>query len=388
MNAAVNSARDFERLGPGDPSPWFTQRSTSNERYVFDTVAGRYVVLGFFLSAADSGGKAAIQAVEAQQAFFNDETACFFGVSLDPGDEAEPRVRERLPGLRYLWDFDGSVCRLYGAIPKDGVLGQALPTRRFWMVLDPTLRVMAVFPLDGEGKGAEALFAYLASLPPPSHFAGFEVPPPILVLPNVFEPDLCRRLIGLYDEQGGEESGFMREVNGMTVHISDHKHKRRRDCTIEDAGLIRAIQARFLRRINPELNKIYAFHSTRMERYIVGCYAAEDAAHFRPHRDNTSKGTAYRRFAVSINLNADFEGGEVSFPEYGPRSFKAPPGCAIVFPCALLHAVSRVTQGRRYAFLPFLYDDAAARIREANDPFLEGGGSYKADFAASQTGVP
>lgn len=38
----------------------------------------------------------------------------------------------------------------------------------------------------------------------------------------------------------------------------------------------------------------------------------------------------------------------------------------MVFSCSLLHSVSKVTAGRRYAFLPFLYDDAAARIRDAN----------------------
>jgi hypothetical protein len=29
-----------------------------------------------------------------------------------------------------------------------------------------------------------------------------------------------------------------------------------------------------------------------------------------------------------------------------------------------------VTRGRRYAFLPFLYDDEGARLREANNAFL------------------
>jgi hypothetical protein len=49
----------------------------------------------------------------------------------------------------------------------------------------------------------------------------------------------------------------------------------------------------------------------------------------------------------------------------------------VIFPGALLHAVSRVRRGRRYAFLPFLYDDAAAKIREQNNAFLgEGVGSY------------
>jgi predicted 2-oxoglutarate/Fe(II)-dependent dioxygenase YbiX len=114
-----------------------------------------------------------------------------------------------------------------------------------------------------------------------------------------------------------------------------------------------------------------------MERYIVCCYAAEDGGHFRAHRDNTTKGTAHRRFAVSVNLNEDFDGGEVSFPEFGSRSFKPPRGGAVVFSCSLLHAVSRVTRGHRYAFLPFLYDDAAARLREANTQFLAEGGTYR-----------
>jgi predicted 2-oxoglutarate/Fe(II)-dependent dioxygenase YbiX len=66
---------------------------------------------------------------------------------------------------------------------------------------------------------------------------------------------------------------------------------------------------------------------------------------------------------------------EVSVPECGPRSFKAPTGGAVVFSCSLLHAVSKVTRGRRYAFLPFLYEDEAARLREAKARFLEDGKS-------------
>ena len=114
-----------------------------------------------------------------------------------------------------------------------------------------------------------------------------------------------------------------------TVAIHDHGHKRRKDFLIEDEALIKQTQARILRRIVPEILKVHQFKVTRMERYIVCCYAAEDGGHFRAHRDNTTKGTAHRRFAVSINLNDDFDGGEISFPEYGPRSFKPPPGGAV-----------------------------------------------------------
>ena len=89
--------------------------------------------------------------------------------------------------------------------------------------------------------------------------------------------------------------------------------------------------------------------------------------------------TAHRRFAVTMNLNAEeFEGGNLRFPEFGPQIYRAPTGGAVVFSCALLHEALPVTQGTRYAFLPFLYDEAAAAIREANNPHLdEAVGAYR-----------
>jgi hypothetical protein len=43
-----------------------------------------------------------------------------------------------------------------------------------------------------------------------------------------------------------------------------------------------------------------------------------------------------------------------------------------------MHAVSPVKRGQRYAFLPLLYDDEAAKIREANNQFLgENVGTYR-----------
>lgn len=61
-------------------------------------------------------------------------------------------------------------------------------------------------------------------------------------------------------------------------------------------------------------------------------------------------------------------GGDLSFPEFGQRTYRASTGGAVVFSCALLHEARAVTKGRRYAFLPFLYDDEGARIRERNLP--------------------
>jgi peroxiredoxin/predicted 2-oxoglutarate/Fe(II)-dependent dioxygenase YbiX len=367
----------YKNLLPGDHAPWFHARATTREKFTIDTVGGRYIVLCFF-ATADQHGKAAVDVAFTHPELFDDKTASFFGVSIDPADEAQRRVVGQVPGFRFFWDFDGQISRLYGAIPGDAVSGSNVSLRRIWVVLDPTLRVLTVIPLRPDGSDGNDLVAYMKSLPPPSMFAGFEVQAPVLVLANVFEAEFCEKLITLHEAQGNDETGFMREVDGKTVQIHDHAHKRRRDHIITDNEIMRYAQQRFHRTVVPELLKSYQYKATRMERYLVGCYRVEDGGHFVAHRDNTTKGTAHRRFAVSVNLNSDFDGGEVSFPEYGPRGFKPPPGGAVVFSCSLLHAVSKVTRGRRYAFLPFLYDDEAAKIREANSKFLaDDVGSYE-----------
>lgn len=354
-------------LSPGDPAPGFVQRTMSNPRFSFDSAAGRYLVLCFLGSAGDAHAQAALAAVHARPDLFDDNRASFFAVSTDPQDEATGRLAHRIPGYRHFWDFDRTASRLYGAAGADpGAV------TRHWVVIDPTMRVIATIPFRPDQGDAAQVTALLDALPPPERFAGTDLMAPVLYLPRVLEPQLCRQLIALYEAQGGQDSGFMREVGGRTVGMSDPNFKRRKDFTIEDRALIATLQDRFIRRVVPQIAKAYQFTATRMERYIVACYAAEDGGHFSAHRDNTTRGTAHRRFAVSVNLNEDFEGGEVSFPEYGPRSFKAPPGGAVVFSCSLLHKVGKVTAGRRYAFLPFLYDDAAARLRAENARYLDG----------------
>ncbi len=347
-------------LLPGDSAPFFTQASPVNPRFVFDTTAGRYIVLGFFGSASLPHAREALKLLEEERALFDDDKVCFFGVTVDPSDRDEGRVRESVPGIRFFWDFDLSVSRLYKAALAPGSY------RPLWYVIDPNLRVRAVVPMRDEDGGRHAVAEILRSLPAVDHAPGLQVSAPVLLISNVFEPEFCRHLIELYERGGGTESGVMKQIDGRTVGVMDFSHKRRSDYMIEDLDLQRRIQARIARRVKPEIKKVHQFDVTRMERYLVGCYDSETGGHFRPHRDNTTAGTAHRRFAVSINLNDAFEGGEVSFPEYGSRGYKMPAGGAVVFSCSLLHAVSKVTAGRRFAFLPFLYDDAAAAIRHKN----------------------
>ncbi|MCW6511425.1 2OG-Fe(II) oxygenase [Lichenifustis flavocetrariae] len=347
----------FVHLTAGDPLPRFTQLCQGIQFHP-DAMAGRFLVFCFYGSCADPRGRAALKAVMAHRDRFDDARMSLFAISTDPEDERSKRMSDVLPGIRVMWDFDRSVSRLLGAAPRE--TEDESTFRQFWLVVDPSLRVMAAIPFAPDGSDQEQVFDLLDRQPHPARFAGFEIPAPVLVIPNVFDQDLCRHLIGLYNAQGGDESGVMRNNTG----VFDRSFKSRKDYTVEDAGLIGRIQGLIARRVLPDIERLFFMKITRMERYIVGCYAAEDGGHFRPHRDNNSGITQHRRFAVSINLNGDFEGGAVSFPEYNPRGIKAPPGWAVVFPCAALHMVSQVTSGRRYAFLPFVYDEAGAALRQ------------------------
>jgi predicted 2-oxoglutarate/Fe(II)-dependent dioxygenase YbiX/peroxiredoxin len=347
-------------LLPGDPSPSFTAECTSNPRYRFDTVAGRYIVLTFMGSAASPAGSRLLADALRLQLHFDDQKISFFGVSTDPADRA--RLEPRLPGIRYFWDADETVSRLYDAAGADGY-------RPRTVIIDPMLRVIAV--IGARPDHGNMLAQLVERLPPVDGHAGTVLHAPVLIAPRVFEPAFCRQLIGEYERLGGEDSGFMRQVDGKTIGLIDHGHKRRADCNIEDAALREGAAARISRRLFPLIRQAFAFEPTRMERYIVACYDGGDGGFFRPHRDNTTSGTAHRRFAVTINLNAgEYEGGDLRFPEFGSRTYRAPTGGAVVFSCSLLHEAKPVTRGRRYAFLPFLYDDAGALLRERNNEHL------------------
>ncbi|HEX8915601.1 MAG TPA: 2OG-Fe(II) oxygenase, partial [Humisphaera sp.] len=362
-------------LLPGDPAPHFRCRSSVNPKFNFDTVAGRYVVLSFLGSAARPVARRVLDLVAARADRFDVSNAVFFGVTCDADDV--DRLAQEDPGRMYFFDLDLAVSRLYGLVDGPGPGGaMAYTTRTF--VLDHALRVVASIGLGEDADPHVAqVFEVLDALPPTPPRAATSAPlaasgpAPVLVVPYVFEPDLCRELIEYYERAGGRESGFMRDVGGRTVEVMDPSHKRRMDCEVTDRRLIAETQDRLSRRVAPAIRQAYQFDATRIERHVVACYDASQGAHFRAHRDNTTLGTAHRRFAVTINLNADeYDGGEIWFPEFGPTRYKAPSGHAIVFSCSLLHEVPKVTRGRRYAFLPFLYDDAAAAVRDRNRQYV------------------
>lgn len=339
------------------------------------SMGGRYSVLCFFGSSTAEPLRDRLSELFTSIPFLVDDRAiAFFGVSVDGKDEQ--RLVAEHPELRWIWDRDGRVSASFGLVHRQSDGSQRYQATTF--VLDPTLRVVGNLPLI-HPEHNERLRRFLGALPPADDHAGVGLHAPVLIVPRIFEPAFCRELIAFYERTGGKDSGFMRDVDGKTVLVVDHRFKRRADAPIEDDALRDACRARLQRRLVPEIQKVFNFKPTRIERYIVACYEAETGGHFHAHRDNTTRGTAHRRFAVSLNLDSDaHEGGDLRFPEFGSRTYRAPSGGAVVFSCSLLHEATPVTRGVRHAFLPFLYDEEAAKIRQRNNVHLgEGVGAYR-----------
>jgi predicted 2-oxoglutarate/Fe(II)-dependent dioxygenase YbiX len=182
-------------------------------------------------------------------------------------------------------------------------------------------------------------------------------------VPQVFDRAFCRQLVDLYEATGGREIGLV-ENEGKIVERTDPEFRKRLDYYISDDHALQRTRELLERRLLPIVYRAFQFPTTRIERYLVGCYDATTGGYFRPHRDNTAPVVAHRRFALTINLNEGYEGGQLCFPEFGDQAFRTLPGDAIVFSCSLLHEVTRVTRGRRYAFLSFFYDEQSQRLRD------------------------
>lgn len=335
--------------------------NSGRHRLAFDPFPGRTILLAFLDSLSGAAAEAALAVLEANRPLVDGGKAAFFAVVSERGSGPEIGLEARFPSVVFLMD-GGEMARAFGAYSS-------------WVVLDPMLRVIEVAPLKEADRALAHLSASASSNPGPCPWA------PILSLSDVFEPELCAHLVACFERSGSRESGFMQDEGGRGIENFDNAWKRRRDFHLTDPRLIAGLRARIGRRICPEIRKAFQMRLTRIERDLVARYDSETGGHFGPHRDDTGTSVAHRRFAVSINLNADFDGGEISVPEYGPRSFKAAPGAAIVFSASILHQVSRVTRGRRYVFLTFLFDEEAERVRQANLRAMQQAGQQQ--FAAS-----
>lgn len=341
----------------GEPAPLFAAPCGTSERYNIGVAGGRWIVLMIFGTLDYAASMDALALAMRDRDLFNDTDAAFFGVSTDPADRDERGIKNSEPGVRFFWDFDSEITRLYGLADAGGMTPAVF-------LLDAALRVVMAEPISETGIVMDRLKSELAK-------GRVATTAPVLIMPRVFEPELCQILIDYFDEGASTESGFTEDVGGRTLYRTNARIKRRRDVTIEHDEMVEAVRQRLETRLFPMIKRFFNWQATHIERYLICRYDAADSGFFMAHRDDVTLGTAHRKFAVSINLNADdYDGGDLRFPEFGRQTYRPPTGGAAVFCCSMLHEATPVTRGQRYVVVPFLHDDDGERLRQANLGFV------------------
>jgi predicted 2-oxoglutarate/Fe(II)-dependent dioxygenase YbiX len=350
------------RIVLGDPVPWFSAPEIGGGSFDLHVSAGRWVVLSFLGSPADPRADAELAKLLQEASLFGEDRLVVGCVFTAPPEDIAGLAGISSKALFFLADYDGAVSRSFGALGTPRTV-----------VLDPMLRAVADIAWDDPHGHAETVGNVLRGLPPVDESAGVPMFAPALIVPRVFSFELCDFLVQFYEAQGGVDSGFQFDIGGKTATVSDWRLKRRSDVALMAPEVRDLVRGQIVRRLIPEVERYFQYRATRMDRCIVACYDSEVGGHFHRHRDNVNAGAQHRRFAVSINLNGNFEGCDLMFPEFGRKVYRPPEGGAVVFSCGALHQVTPVTRGRRYAFLAFLYGEEDAKKREANNARLHAG---------------
>jgi predicted 2-oxoglutarate/Fe(II)-dependent dioxygenase YbiX len=353
----------------GSPVPWFRGKTLSGASVDLHVSAGRWIVLSFFGAISDAHAQARLAALAKLATTCSEDHLMIYAVMAAPPADSNALIAATGPVLRFVQDYDDTIGKFYGA-------HQSART----VVLDPMLRAVANISCENPDEHDAILDRFLLGLPTVDNSAGVSLTAPVLIVPRVFDFSLCDHLIAVFEKIGGTDSGFLMERGGQPTAVTDHSRKSRRDLVIVAPDLRQLIGEQIVTRLLPAIALYLQFKATHMDRYVVSCYDRENGGHFFRHRDNMTAGVEHRRFAVSINLNGDYEGCDLIFPEFGRRTYRAPTGGAIVFSCGVLHQVLPITSGKRYAFLPFLYGEGDVSKSMENDALLqEIGVDYRAD---------
>jgi peroxiredoxin len=312
-----------------------------------DAIAGNPIVI-IFCPRLVSAVTEALAGFCARLQQFTSAGARLFAVTLERAIRAEAQAI----GFPFLFDRDGAMFRGFG------VDRQRLPTT---VVLRPNHHVLAIIkgPSESQACDALALVEQIAAERRPVLMAHH---PPVLLIPDVLSQEDCQHLITVFETRGNVfmdlGPGIDYTGTDYKMRIPEHGRHDRIDHFIVERDTALLLDHRLVNRVIPEVAKAFHYQITRYERMRIGRYEGSRGGKLHGHRDNFDPSTAYRRFAMSVNLNTEeFEGGELRFPEYGDQRYRPDTGAAIVFSSSLLHEALNVTSGRRFVLLAFLFGE-------------------------------
>ena len=364
-------------LKVGDRFSLFSLPSTSGKDLSLEELVGKPLVLFFYLK--DGSDACATEARDFRDRYpeFQKFGVNVVGIGLE-GEESHRQFADanQLP-FPLLADTNLQISAALGALRMEQVDGKsAVSLSRTTYITDVHFRVVKVYTDVSVPGHAQQVLEDLQKV------LFFDEPlkiirhAPVLLIPDVLSPQECGELIELWESGGNEDSGFMKQIEGKTVGMTDYSHKIRRNHFMTRGPLEEKVKQAINSRVIPMIQQAFNYAVSRREDFRIACYDASRGGYFRPHRDNTTGGTAHRRFAMSLLLNDDYDNGWLRFPEYGPHLYRPRAGGAVVFSCSLLHEATDVTAGRRFVLLSFFYGEKEAKAREEYE--RRSGGAYRA----------
>ena len=342
-------------IAPGDRMPFCAGMAADRQPYAFDHQAGRaaILVLGGALSA-DRLDPVIEQLAIRQPELSPLQADMLVMLGFSAGPQAwisGPGATSGLPIVLCQDDFFAQC-------------GMAADTARV-VVIDRASRVVACWTPQQHDPAtlAQAALDAVARLDRETA-RDCPLPAPVLPVPGLFDQALCDELIEGFENAAHFDSGVSSlGADGKPADTLNHDKKRRRDWMLQPGAEIheRVLDLLF-QRCGAEIKRAYQADITHADRVLVARYD-DTGGYFRRHRDNRGETVAFRQFALSVNLNADYQGGHLLFPEFNDHRYRPATGGGIIFSTSLLHEATPVTQGSRYVLLTFLHDAKAEARR-------------------------
>lgn len=181
---------------------------------------------------------------------------------------------------------------------------------------------------------------------------------PVLMIPKVLQPEECAALIQSVENNSTfavDKNEWKEATGNVAVPLYEYDRQDRMNLFIRDQSAISFIDERLATRVNPMIKKVFAFDVKQREELHIARYEGTRGGMHMGHRDNITPETSNRRFAISVSLSDDYEGGEICFREFSSRGYRGPIGTATIFSSSLLHEVMETTKGVRHVLISHLY---------------------------------
>lgn len=202
-----------------------------------------------------------------------------------------------------------------------------------------------------DAQGIDELEQEVSSITVPQK----ESPAPVLIINDAIDEVLAEDLIEYIDQH--ESAGSLVEKDfKRRLHIHPNKELERR------------LDDKLTKSVLPEIAKVFYSEITHRETYKICRYAGENSGKFGKHRD-TIYPHLHRRYAMTLVLNDDYEGGGIAFPEYNTDVLNVPKYGAVIFPGSLFHQVNEIGSGNRYVIISFFFGEAEASVKQDSERY-------------------